>query len=180
MHKPRPPVNVKAGEFPFSLTSGPDESRYLTWVRNHSNYMAERGEATLIRYARIDLGIQIHINLAELGLANQKSKVHHAIGSIRYPGDETGYLLYLKSSFTGDEDAVITEYRHRNPEFPHESTADQFFDEGQFEAYRAWGQHIAETALGSADRFVSGEEKISLAKLENWLAASAPETDSRA
>lgn len=136
--------------------------------------MGFHGLATLIRYARIDLGTRIHIDLTELGLANRKSKVHHAVGRISYPGDETGYLLYLKSSFTGDEDAVISEYRHRNPDFPHESTADQFFDEGQFEAYRALGQHIAETALARLDSFVSGGEKISLANLEAWLAASAP------
>jgi hypothetical protein len=41
----------------------------------------------------------------------------------------------------------VVEYRSRNPAFPHESTADQCFDEGQFEAYRALGQHIAEQVL---------------------------------
>jgi hypothetical protein len=30
----------------------------------------------------------------------------------------------------------------RHPHFPHETTADQFFDEAQFEAYRALGYHI--------------------------------------
>ena len=42
---------------------------------------------------------------------------------------------------------MIREYRHRNPTFPHQTTADQFFDEDQFEAYRALGLHIAELAL---------------------------------
>ena len=60
---------------------------------------------------------------------------------------EEGYLLYLKSSITGDEGEIIREYRHGSPTFPHESTADQFFHEGQFEAYRALGQHIGEQAL---------------------------------
>lgn len=72
------------------------------------------------------------------------------LGRIVYPGEsECGYLLYLKSSCTGDEDEVIGEYRHRSPAFPHESTADQFFDEGQFEAYRALGQHIGEQAIAA-------------------------------
>ena len=43
-------INVKPGEFPYKLSEGPDESRYLTWVRNHSNYMAERG---FLDYMRI-------------------------------------------------------------------------------------------------------------------------------
>ena len=42
-------INVELGEFPFPIIDGPDESRYLTWIRNHSNYMAVRG---LLDYAR--------------------------------------------------------------------------------------------------------------------------------
>ena len=107
------------------------------------------GLATLMRYARIDLGIHIDINLDrvrpdETGRSNR----HWALGTIRYPNeDESGYLLYLKSSFCGLEDEVIRQYRSVNAAFPHESTADQFFDEGQFEAYRSLGQHIGEAAL---------------------------------
>jgi hypothetical protein len=52
--------------------------------------------------------------------------------------------LYIKSSITGDEYEYVREYRERNPEFPHESTADQFFDETRFEAYRALGYHIGD------------------------------------
>src|SRR5262249_53390788 len=48
---------------------------------------------------------------------------------------------------TGDEDEGIREHRHRSPDFPHESTADQFFNEEQFEAYRTLGQHIGEKAI---------------------------------
>ncbi|MBV8392599.1 MAG: hypothetical protein JOY81_05400, partial [Alphaproteobacteria bacterium] len=57
--------------------------------------------------------------------------------------------LYLKSSCTGDEDEVIGQYRNRSRTFPHETTADQFFNEGQFEAYRALGEHVGEGALSS-------------------------------
>ena len=80
--------------------------------------------------------------------AELEHKAHLAIGRITYPDEsECRYLLYLKSSCTGDEDVLIGEYRHRSPDFPHESTADQFFNEGQFEAYRALGQHIGEKAV---------------------------------
>ncbi|MDJ0818478.1 MAG: patatin-like phospholipase family protein [Desulfobacterales bacterium] len=126
--------------------------------------------ATLMRYARIDLGIDIDIDLKQVRLIDpdkgRLSQKHFAIGRITYPQEaECGYLLYLKSSFTGDEDEVIVEYRNRNPKFPHESTADQFFDEGQFEAYRALGQHIGECALDHAPK----SEKLSYAELSLWF-----------
>ncbi len=107
------------------------------------------GLATLIRTARLDLGVRIDIDLAPLRLdASRHCRSHAAIGRITYPGEsECGYLLYLKSSCTGDEDDVIGEYRRRHQPFPHESTADQSFDEGQFEAYRSLGQHIGEHAV---------------------------------
>ncbi len=123
------------------------------------------GLATLMRCAYIDLGIRIEINLDELRLRKVNdeedepavSGTHYAVGTITYPKKdseehhEIGYLLYLKSSFTGHEYEGIREYRHRNPDFPHQSTSDQFFDEGQFEAYRALGQRIAKSALTYAD-----------------------------
>jgi hypothetical protein len=109
------------------------------------------GLATLLRTARIDMGIEIEILLDDLHLDPEgKSRQHAAVGRIKYPPltrggkAETGWLLYLKSSFTGDEDETVQEYRAKNPAFPHESTADQFFDEGQFESYRALGFHIAD------------------------------------
>jgi hypothetical protein len=80
--------------------------------------------------------------------ASSKGHEHVAIGRIAYPGDpEPGFLIYLKSSVTGDEDEVVAEYRNRNQTFPHESTADQFFNEGQFEAYRARGEHVGLCAI---------------------------------
>jgi hypothetical protein len=36
-------IEVKPGEFPFPLTTGAKESPFLTWLRNHSKYMAARG-----------------------------------------------------------------------------------------------------------------------------------------
>ena len=39
--------------------------------------------------------------------------------------------------------ADVLAYKALNPSFPHQATADQFFDEGQFEAYRELGYQIA-------------------------------------
>ena len=33
-------------------------------------------------------------------------------------------------------------YKARHPDFPYETTYDQFFDEDQFEAYRELGMHL--------------------------------------
>ena len=52
-------------------------------------------------------------------------------------------LVYVKASLTGDEPPDLQQYARRDPTFPHQTTADQFFDETQFESYRALGYHIA-------------------------------------
>lgn len=63
------------------------------------------------------------------------------------PDPETGWLLVLKSSLAGDELARIENYQQENPEFPQQSTADQFFDDDQFESYRELGYHVAKSSL---------------------------------
>jgi hypothetical protein len=44
---------------------------------------------------------------------------------------------------TGNEPADLVNYQARHKDFPHQTTADQFFDEAQFESYRALGYQIA-------------------------------------
>jgi len=103
------------------------------------------GLAEVIRQARIDFGIEIDINLRDIRRDGKGiSRRPYALGRIKYGGDaEEGWLLYIKSSLPADMDEYVREYWQRNPAFPHETTADQFFDEAQFEAYRALGYHIA-------------------------------------
>lgn len=126
--------------------------------------------AALIRYARLDLGVEIDIELGDVALATDRSpgRQHCALGTIRYPAvdgapEEQGVLLYMKSSLTGDEDSMLAQYRASSPTFPHESTADQFFSEAQLEAYRSLGYHIAtstfEDALGPAEGLAEGEAR---------------------
>ncbi len=103
-----------------------------------------------IRKIRIDLGIDIDINLHSLRLMNKsgRSQAHYAIGTIHYdrvdPGAPDGVLIYLKPVLTGDEPADVREYADHHDQFPHEPTSDQFFDESQFESYRRLGEHTAE------------------------------------
>ncbi len=112
--------------------------------------------AYLIRLARIDFGIDIDIDISNLKVeaANSVSGQHCVVGSIVYPADgdadeETGYLFYCKSSLTGDEPAHLNEYRVKHSSFPHQTTADQWFDEQQFEAYRELGYHIGKESFST-------------------------------
>ena len=86
---------------------------------------------TLLRFARIDMGISIDIDLEQLRLTNSRSKTHWVQATIH---------------FTGDESPYVRAYHEANPAFPHESTANQFFTETQLEVYRALGEHTAEGA----------------------------------
>lgn len=101
-----------------------------------------------IRKIRIDLGVNIDINLSSFR-RDDKNRVprHFAIGTIYYDQvdstAENGILIYLKPSLTGNESVDVTEYASHHSAFPHEPTSDQFFDESQFESYRQLGRHIA-------------------------------------
>jgi hypothetical protein len=127
------------------------------------------GLAAALRMAQIDFGIIVEMT----GLDDLRSgKQNHAIGKIRYAGGRIGWLLYLKQSLNGDASlrvtletiryggstkpsdcnqydagAYIAEYKSRNPDFPHQSTGDQFFDEAQFECTRAVGYNVAYRTL---------------------------------
>jgi hypothetical protein len=52
------------------------------------------------------------------------------------------WLLYLKATLVGDEPADVRSYAGLHPDFPNETTLNQFFDEPQWESYRKLGEHI--------------------------------------
>jgi predicted acylesterase/phospholipase RssA len=102
----------------------------------------------LVRKARIDLSAYVHLDRsqlaplvpdAETGLV----RAHRVIGQITYResnGSEShGMLFYVKPGLKADDPVDLHEYRKAHPKFPHEPTADQFFDEAQFESYRELG-----------------------------------------
>ena len=109
-----------------------------------------------IRKIRIDLGIDIDINVEPLRPSGQRrAEMHYAIGTIQYsrvdPGAPDGILVYLKPSLSGDEPVDVLGYAARHEQFPHEPTSDQFFDESQFESYRRLGEHVATEVFSSLD-----------------------------
>ena len=84
----------------------------------------------------------------KLPAEDKVSLLHYAVAEIKYP-DETGRgtLIYWKSSLTKDLPPDIMHYRRTHKDFPHETTADQFFDESQFESYRHLGYEVAKRSL---------------------------------
>ncbi|MCI0352318.1 MAG: patatin-like phospholipase family protein, partial [Acidobacteriales bacterium] len=101
-----------------------------------------------IEKCRADFGVDIEICVEPIRpLANGKSMWHCAVGKIRYDRAESGApigtLLYIKASLTGEEPTDVLRYAAAHPEFPHQPTSDQFFDESQFESYRMLGEHVA-------------------------------------
>jgi GNAT superfamily N-acetyltransferase len=110
-----------------------------------------------VRRIREDFGVEIDVDLSPLKPGAQRiSRQHVAVGTISYDprGDQndTGILIYLKPTLTGDEPCDITQYKTRNEDFPHESTGDQFYDEAQWESYRRLGEHAARSALRFVER----------------------------
>lgn len=124
-----------------------------------------------IRKIRIDLGVPIEFDDKFNVYARSQSPPagidgqYWAIGRIRYSAvdqmnspkkanadkaDKTdGVLLYIKPAFYGKEPRDVFNYAATQSAFPHESTADQFFSESQFESYRILGRHVAETIVSS-------------------------------
>ena len=116
-----------------------------------------------LRQIYIDENVVVDIDLDELRLdaATGRTRSHHALGVIHYPRvldpdsgreihpPETGYLVLLKSSVVGNEPATVLNYRQENVDFPHQTTGDQFFDDDQFESYRALGETVAFTTFAN-------------------------------
>jgi hypothetical protein len=64
------------------------------------------------------------------------------VGGKSAPDEPLGLLLYIKPCVYAECPADVRNYARESPAFPHETTADQFFVESQFESYRALGRHI--------------------------------------
>lgn len=114
------------------------------------------GEA--IRRCRIDFGAEINLNF-EPFVKNDKKKssAHFVVGTVYYRRDHLlrlgwraedaekddlrrGIIIVVKPSLVDDEPPDVRQYGIENSEFPQQSTADQWFDEAQFESYRRFGQ----------------------------------------
>jgi hypothetical protein len=64
--------------------------------------------------------------------------------------ESEGWMLLLKPTLAPDLPLDVAAYAQAHKDFPQQSTLDQFFDEAQWESYRALGEHIAVTVLTAA------------------------------
>lgn len=137
-----------------------------------------------IRKCLTDFNVPITLDVATLpGAAGGAGRASCVTGRIHYHqadgGSQHGVLLYLKPALTGGENADIFNYSRLHPAFPHESTADQWFDESQFDSYRSLGRHIAARALGPAVAAAAkggarGDEQGYIGRLSDALATPRP------
>jgi Patatin-like phospholipase len=106
-----------------------------------------------VRKIWIDLGVRIRFPNSPLLAATKDTKSeempYFALGTIEYLSDgnptdpPTGKLLYIRPLVRGDEGAAdFISYQRLHPDFPNQSTFNQWFDEPQLEAYRALGYHM--------------------------------------
>jgi len=106
--------------------------------------------ANAVRRIRMDFGIDVEFP-AGIHIGPSQT-ARFAVGIIRYqaidPGLENGVLVYLKPTVIGDEPVDVANYGHTHTAFPHESTAEQWFGEAQFESYRMLGLQTVSALCG--------------------------------
>lgn len=126
----------------FAVDASADEKREMSDL------------ADTIRKCRIDLGVDITFDQLndfrgdDAALCSQG----YLIGTVHYNQSKTGKLVLIKPSLTKlrNEPADVLNYAIQNPTFPHQSTADQFFDESQFESFRLLGKWIGDSCLADS------------------------------
>jgi predicted acylesterase/phospholipase RssA len=126
--------------------------------------------ANIVRKARIDFGADVHfLDDAALDKRFRTSKLlrrafrgqaklgvpagddDHAVAmlaTVTYADGSTATMVVLKPRLTGDGPADLRHYHAANPDFPQQTTLDQFFDEAQWESYHILGQLVTRAVFG--------------------------------
>jgi len=97
-------------------------------------------------------------DLLDAAWGEETARRGFALARLEYPAPPTdddkeksavtlGWLVYVKPTLLPEIGIDVVSYRRQHPEFPHQSTADQFFDEVQFEAYRELGYQSGQQLL---------------------------------
>ena len=71
------------------------------------------------------------------------------VGSIKYPGEggPPGKLIFAQAALTNALPYQVLEYSQNDAGFPRDSTADQWFNSQQFDAYQQLGRYLGEQAV---------------------------------
>lgn len=115
----------------------------------------------LVRKARIDLGVRIEFQrpksdrppkLAAFGslaeLASSECSACVGVARLRYdhgtPHETLGLLVLVKPAICDGLPVDLQNFKGQNPQFPQQTTADQFFSEAQWESYFELGAFIGD------------------------------------
>jgi hypothetical protein len=112
----------------------------------------------LVRKARVDLAAEIrflkpnaanppapYANFGSLGdLASAHSNACLALAEIHYAGGAQGWLVLVKPNMSSDLPVDLLNFKASNPDFPQQSTADQSYDEAQWESHFVLGREIGQ------------------------------------
>ena len=112
----------------------------------------------LVRKARVDLGAEIQFlkpacadppapfggfgSLSDL--ASPHSDACLALAEIRYAGGDTGHLVLVKPNMSSGLPVDLLNFKASNPTFPQQTTADQSYDEAQWESHFVLGREIGQ------------------------------------
>ena len=127
-----------------------------------------------IERARVDFGVHINkLNTDKIQperiktckektpeddcFSSRLAELPYACGKIEYRSGKQGRLIYIKSTLFPDLSEDMLGYARQHQTFPDETTADQFFSEEQFEAYRELGYRSMAKALKDLPLTWSGE-----------------------
>jgi len=111
--------------------------------------LAELGSA--VERARVDFGANIDItpDLPKDGKEQAMAKGPFLMGNVTYNDGSAGQILYIKPMMQDHLTVDVYSYWREHPTFPDQSTADQFFDERQFCAYRELALQLLATLTKS-------------------------------
>lgn len=74
-------------------------------------------------------------------------------GQWRSRSNSTSWIIWLKPNCFADLPADLAAYADQNPDFPQQTTANQFFDEAQWESYRRIGFEMGNRLLAERASF---------------------------
>ncbi len=115
-----------------------------------------------VALARSELRVAIDIDLRDLEPDPETglSRACHVVGTVAYPDGTRGDLIFVKAAMCPSVPWDVQAYRQVHEQFPTHSTLDQFFDDQQFESYRALGAHAGSEAVAALRRIRVARHRI--------------------
>jgi hypothetical protein len=140
-----------------------------------------------IRRCRIDFGAEIDLRIDDFRAREADSdtaRTHVVWGTIKYQAehlrmlelevdDDIGVIVWVKPSVTALNAADVRQYRLSHGDFPQQTTADQWYDESQFESYRRLGYESARAAFDPAN-LPPGLTPGDFARVDDWFTPPPP------